>query len=136
MSNFVYGKAKEALFNGKINLTNNNLKVVFLKTSQYIPNTASDEFLSDIPTEAKVYNSAALTNVSTVLGVLDADNINITYNGSSFEAIGIYQHGTSDSNSRLIAFIDTSEGLPFTGTAQESVLTLQWNNDSTKIISL
>ena len=75
-------------------------------------------------------------NVSNTLGVLDADDINITYNGSAFEAIVLYQYGTSDSDSRLIAFVDTSEGLPFPGTLDASSLLLLWNNTSTKIISL
>jgi hypothetical protein len=136
MANFIYGKAKQAMLSGDIDLGSTNLKVAFIKTTLYTPSQNTHEFLSDIPTAAKVYKSSALQNVSNTLGVLDADDINITYNGSAFEAIVLYQYGTSDSDSRLIAFVDTSEGLPFPGTLDASSLLLSWNNTSTKIISL
>lgn len=136
MSNFIYSKAKQAMLNGDIDLGANNFKVAFIKTSQYSPNANSDEFLSDISTQAKVYKSTALSNISTSLGVLDADDLTVNYDGSAFQAIVLYQYGTSDSDSRLLAFIDTSEGLPFPGTLEPSSLALQWNNSSTKIISL
>ena len=136
MANFIYGKAKQAMLSGDIDLGSTNLKVAFIKTTLYTPSQNIHEFLSDIPTAAIVYKSSALQNVSNTLGVLDADDISITYNGSAFEAIVLYQYGTSDSDSRLIAFVDTSEGLPFPGTLDASSLLLLWNNTSTKIISL
>ena len=136
MANFVYKKAKESMLSGEINLSANSLKVAFVDTSLYTPNQDTDEFLSIIPTAAKKYRSEPLSNVSNDLGVLDADDLTIVYDGSSFNAIVFYQYGTTDSNSRLIAFIDNSEGLPFAGTAEASPITIQWNNTSTKIISL
>ena len=138
MANFVYKKAKESMLSGELNLLTNSLKVAFIDTSLYTPNQNTDEFLSSVPTAAKKYTSAALANVSNDLGVLDADNLTALYDGASFNAIVFYQYGTadSDSNSRLIAFIDDSEGLPFAGTSEPSLITLQWNNSSTKIISL
>jgi hypothetical protein len=136
MANFIYSKAKQAMLSGDIDLGSTNLKVAFIKTALYTPNQNTHEFLSDIATAAKVYRSSALQNVSNTLGVLDADDISINYDGSAFEAIALYQYGTSDSDSRLIAFIDTSEGLPFPGTLDASALLLKWNDTSTKIISL
>lgn len=136
MANFVYKKAKESMLSGEINLSTNSLKVAFIDTSLYTPNQNTDEFLSTVPTAAKKYRSAALSNVSNDLGVLDADDLIITHDGTSFSAIVFYQYGTADSDSRLIAFIDDSEGLPFTGTSESSEMILQWNNSSTKIISL
>jgi len=136
MANFIYKKAKESMLSGELNLVTNSLKVAFLDTSLYTPNQNTDEFLSDIPTAAKKYRSAALSNVSNTLGVLDADDITIFYDGTPFNAIVFYQFGTADSDSRLIAFIDDSDGLPFSGTSEPSPVTLQWNNSLTKIISL
>lgn len=136
MANFVYKKAKESMLSGEINLSANSLKVAFVDTSLYTPNQDTDEFLSIIPTAAKKYRSEPLSNVSNDLGVLDADDLTIVHDGAPFNAIVFYQYGTTDSNSRLIAFIDNSEGLPFAGTAEASPITIQWNNTSTKIISL
>ena len=124
------------MLSGEINLSANSLKVAFIDTSLYTPNQNTDEFLSTVPTAAKKYRSAALSNVSNDLGVLDADDLTIVYDGASFNAIVFYQYGTADSDSRLIAFIDNSEGLPFAGTSEPSAMTMQWNNSSTKIISL
>jgi hypothetical protein len=136
MANFVYKKAKESMLSGELNLSANSLKVAFIDTSLYTPNQNTDEFLSTIPTAAKKYRSAALTNVSNDLGVLDADDLTIVHDGTAFSAIVFYQYGTADSDSRLIAFIDDSEGLPFPAAAESLPMTLQWNNSSTKIISL
>lgn len=136
MANFVYGKAKESMLSGELDLVTNSVKVAFIDASLYTPNQNQDEFLSDIPDEAKKYRSSALSNVSNTLGVLDADDITIIYDGTPFDAIVFYQYGTSDSDSRLIAFIDDSEGIPFTGTTEPIDIALQWNNSSTKIISL
>lgn len=136
MANFVYGKAKESMLSGELDLVTNSVKVAFIDASLYVPNQNQDEFLSDIPDEAKKYRSSALSNVSNTLGVLDADDITIIYDGTPFDAIVFYQYGTSDSDSRLIAFIDDSEGIPFTGTTEPIDIALQWNNSSTKIISL
>lgn len=136
MSNFIYKKAKEAFLNGDIDLNSNDFKVAFIKTSLYTPNINVDQFLSDIPTAAKIYKSSAVANVSTTLGILDADDLIVNYGGDSFQAIILYQYGTSDFDSRLIAFIDSSEGLPFPGTADPTSIAIQWNNSSTKIISL
>jgi hypothetical protein len=136
MSNFIYGKAKEAFFKGEINIESNDFKVCFIQTNNYTPSENTDEFLSDIPTLAKVYKSSSLSNITNVLGTLDANDLSENYNGSAFQAIVLYQHGTTDAESRLISFIDESEGLPFPGTLQPSTIALQWNNDSTKIITI
>ena len=93
MANFVYKKAKESMLSGEINLSANSLKVAFVDTSLYTPNQDTDEFLSIIPTAAKKYRSEPLSNVSNDLGVLDADDLTIVYDGASFNAIVFYQYG-------------------------------------------
>lgn len=40
----------------------------------YTPSVAADEFLSDIPSPARVTSSAPLTKVTVTSTVLDADN--------------------------------------------------------------
>lgn len=136
MANFIYKKAKEGMLNGQIDIDSTNLKVVFIDTSKYSANQNTNQFLSDIPSNARVHTSLALGNVSTTLGVLDADDIAVTYDGLSFQAIVVYQTGSTDENSRLISFIDTSEGLPFAQTSESVALSIQWDNTSTKIITI
>ena len=65
MANFVYKKAKEAFLNGDIDVINDQLKILLLKTSEYTPNQNSDEFVSDIPGKAIVRRSEAISSVNS-----------------------------------------------------------------------
>lgn len=137
MANFVYKKAKEALLNGDIDVTANQLKVLLLKKPEYTPNQNTDQYVSDVPANAIVSRSEAVTSVTSTNGTLDGDNVVISgYNGSAFDAIALYQYQPSDSNARLIFYIDTSDGLPFAGLNTVSSVTIFWSEDSTKILSI
>jgi len=137
MANAVYAKAKQALLEGDLDLTGGTLKLLFVRKSLYTPNFTTNQYVSDIPSEAVVFRTANIANVTAQNGVLDAtDIVEESYVGGEFDAIVLYQVGLSDSNSRLIFFIDQSEGLPFTGGPDPLLLTLQWNNESGKILNL
>jgi hypothetical protein len=137
MANFIYKKAKESLLNGEFNLSSNNLKVLLIDKSLYTPNEDSDRYVSDVPTNAIKKRSNNMTNVVNSLGVLDADNISMgDYNGQYFDGIVLYQSGTSDSNSKLIFFIDTSSGLPFAGSNTNTPVTIIWSDSNAKILSI
>lgn len=137
MPNTVYAKAKQALLEGDLDLTSQTLRVLFINKSLYTPNFLTDQYVSDISSSAIVFRTANITGVTAENGILDAiDVLEDSYSGTGFSAIILYQVGSSDANSRLIFFIDESEGLPFTGTGESLLLTLQWNNESGKILSL
>ena len=136
MANFVYKKAKESLLNGEFNLSSNSLKVLLIDKSLYTPNENSDQYISDIPAGAIKKRSNSMTNVITSLGVLDGDNVSINdYSGEGFSAMVLYQR-SSDSNSKLIFFIDTSSGLPFAGSNSNTPVTIIWSDSNTKILSI
>lgn len=137
MANVVYDKAKQALLEGKIDILTKNFKILFIDKSFYTPNFFTNEFVSDIPSDAIVYRSSNVTGLHGTSGVLDADDVlEEDFPGSSFDAIIMYQTGLSDSDSQLLFFIDESEGLPFNGTGESLLLTLQWNNNIGKILNL
>lgn len=137
MANFIYGKAKESLLKGEINLLSNQIKILIINTSLYTPSQNSDQFVSDIPSSAIIKRSNALQNVSVTLGVLDADDLIIgDYDGSAFSAVIGYQVAATDASSRLIFYVDTAIGLPFTGASSSSPVTIVWENGANKIISL
>jgi hypothetical protein len=136
MSNFIYGKAKEAFLNGLIDMSNDQIDLIFVKNT-YVPSVNSDEFVSDIGIENITTTPIELTNVTNTLGVIDANDVFVNgYPGTAFTAVVIFQANTSGSDSRLIAYIDTSEGLPFSGTNEIIDITIAWSNDSNKIISI
>jgi len=136
VANAVYTKAKQSLLNGEINTNSSNYRVIFLDTNIYTPNMSSDQYVSDIPSNAIKAVSENLNNVTSTNGVLDADDLNVQHDGSAFEAMIIYQVGSSDSNSRLIVYIDDSEGLPFAGSNSSLAITIFWSNTISKILSL
>lgn len=136
MSNFVYTKAKEALLNGDIDVLANSLRVI-IANSSYIPDEDNDQFVQDILTSAIKYRTAALVDVSSDNGILDANDLQIpNYPGDAFKALIIYVDSGLDSTSRLLAYIDESPGLPFTGSVSEVSFYIVWSNGPTKIISL
>jgi hypothetical protein len=137
MANTFYTKAKQALLEGKIDILTKNFKVLFVNKSLYTPNFLTNQFVSDIPSSAIVFRSSNLTGLDGSSGILDADDVlESSFPGTSFDAIIVYQVGASDASSLLFFFIDESEGLPFTGTGESLLLTLQWNNNSGKILNL
>jgi len=137
LSNFIYKKTKQALLNGAINFSANQFKVLFLKSSEYTPDEDVDEFVSDIPSSAISARSSNIGNLSNTLGIVDGDDVIVdNYNGGTFEAIAFYQVGSSDSDSRLIFYIDTSEGLPYIVTANNTTVTILWSNEINKILSI
>ena len=136
MANFVYAKAKQALLNGQINVSASNYKVALLNSNNYTPNTATDEYVSSIPANAIVSRSNNITNITNVNGVFDADDVSISHDGTSFNAMVIYQVGSSDSNSRLFFYIDTSTGVPFEGSNSSLTVTINWSDTANKILAL
>ncbi len=137
MSNFIYGKAKEALFKGSINIVNSNCKIALIDTNHYVPMQNIHEFMSSIPSESIMIRSNALQNVSCTLGVVDADDVIIGfYDGNPFDAIIFYIDTGSDSTSRLLFYIDESPGLPFNGVDSSIPVTILWDNGINKILSI
>lgn len=137
MANFIYGKAKESLFKGQINILTNSLKALLIDSSEYTVSQNIHQFVSDIPSAAIKKRSNNLQNVSNTLGILDATDLSIEdYDGSAFDAIILYQDSGADSTSRLLAYIDTSVGIPFSGSNSSIPVTIIWDNGPNKIIAL
>jgi len=137
MANFIYGKAKEALFNGGFDISSNTFGILLIDTASYTAEQNIHEFVSDIPESAIKKNYYPVQNLSNNLGTIDADDVTISnYTGEAFSAIVFYQVSEQLEQSRLLFYIDSSPGLPFVGASSTAPVTIIWNNDSNKIISL
>ncbi len=136
MANFVYTKAKESLLKGEINSSSAQYRVALIDSSKYSPNQLTNQFLSEISANAIVAISENIQNVTNTNGVLDANDITISYDGAAFDSIVLYQVGSSNSNSRLLFYIDSSTGLPFEGSNSSLSVTITWSNETTKILAL
>jgi len=135
MSNSLYTKAKQGLLEGSIDLDSDTVKVVFVDGADYTPNLATHQFLSDIPSAARVATSGALQNKTVTDGVFDADDITITaVAGDQFEYVVLYKDTGAEGTSRLILLIDTATGLPCTPNGSD--ITIQWSSGADKIFRL
>lgn len=118
MANKVYPKFKKAALSGgtNTNLLAGTVKFVLLDTGAYTY-ADTDEFLSDIPSGARISNSGALTGKAVSdLGAFSSDTaVFSTVTGPSVEAVALYVDTGSPATSRLVAYFDTGvTGLPTT----------------------
>jgi hypothetical protein len=135
MANSLYTKAKQGLIDGSIDLDTDTIKVVLVDGADYTPNLATHQFLSDIPSAARVAISGALQNKSVTDGVFDADDIVIaSVSGDQFEYLVLFKDTGVEGTSRLILLIDTATGLPCTPNGSD--ITIQWSSGTDKIFRL
>ncbi|MGH3725669.1 MAG: hypothetical protein ACRDUS_16290 [Mycobacterium sp.] len=132
MVNIMYDKAYEAFGNAGVAWLTDTIKAVLVDTGTYTLNAATHEFLSDIPSGARIATSAALTSKTNVLGVLDAADASWpAVSGLSGEAVVIIKDTGTAATSRLIFFLDSATGLPVTPNGGD--INIQWDNGANKI---
>lgn len=134
MSNALYGKGKEKLLSGSINLPSDTIKAA-LVSSSYTPNFSTHEFYTDI--SAYVLDTPETLGSKTVtLGVFDAADPTFVAvaSGSTAKAIVLYKDTGLASSSPLLAYIDTITGFPLATNGGD--IAIQWDNGANKIFSL
>ncbi len=120
MPNGVYDKAREAFLDAAIDWDTNNIKAVAVNVSGagtlYTVDLAAHDNLDDIPAAARLATSANLTGKTKTAGVARCSDFGLTFGASvaTVEAIVFYVDTGTESTSKLIAYIDTATGLPFT----------------------
>ncbi len=136
MANVLFDKGREGFLDGSIDWDTDPIKLVCVDHGVDVPLPASDAFLSDILSGARIATSAAgLSSKTVTSGVADAADVTLTaVTGNSFESIVLYKDTGTETTSRLIAFIDTATGLPCTPNGGD--ITIQWDNGSNKIFKL
>jgi hypothetical protein len=138
VANALYDKAREAFLSGAISWSSDTIKVVLVDTNGGTPYTVSistHQFLSSVPSAARIATTGALTTKTVTAGVADSDDPtfgNVT--GISGEAVVIYKDTGTDTTSPLIAYIDTATGLPIVPSG--GVINIIWDNGSNKIFKL
>lgn len=127
MANWLYDTGRNAFAKGDIHwkaTSGDTIRSFLVDSASYTPNSASDDFLDDVPTSSRKGNSGSsnrteapqLTLLDPSAGVCDANDITFTTvpAGSALEYILIFKDGGTDTESQLIALIDTATGLPVT----------------------
>lgn len=134
MANGMYDYGREGFAGADIDWDTDDIKLV-LYTSTYVPNLATDQFLSAILVGNRVATSANFTSKTKTAGVLDADDVPfVGLTGSAVAGMVMYKDTGVAATSRLIACWDTVTGLPFTPTGMN--FTVQWSSGANKILKL
>jgi len=135
MASALFNKGREGFLNGSIDWDTDDIRVMLTLSSYTFD--ATDEFLSDIPASSRDNGrSAALSGKTTTDGVADANDTSLTATAASAcNALIIFKHTGSDATARLIAYIDTATGLPFTPAAGGTV-NITWSDGANKIFKL
>jgi len=123
MANLLYPKGKEAILSGEITWGGggDTFKVALVDTGVYTYSAAHD-YHDDL--SGVIATSDALTALTNTSGQCDAANVNFTsVSGESIEALVIFKETGVSSTSRLIAYIDTGTGLPFSPNSGEVDIT-------------
>lgn len=135
MANTLYDFARQRFLEAQINWMTDTIKVILVDTGAYTPQTGIHQYLSDIPTSARIAGPVTLTSKATTGGAADAaDCTFVSVTGNSIEAIIIYADTGVEATSPLIAFIDTATGLPITPNGGDIIVT--WDNGTNKIFKV
>lgn len=132
MSNALYPKFKEFLLNA---LLTGAVKVQLIDTAVYTY-SAAHQYLSDVPSGARVGAPVALTSMTGTNGVFDSADPTWTglTGAPSIEAVVYYIDTGVEGTSRLVYFQDTATGLPISAGATGG--TLVHDNGANRIFAL
>lgn len=147
MSNFIYDKARQSFASQSpsIDLDTDTIKVFLVDSASYTPNSATDQYLSDVPAGARKGNTGlntradaiTLLNKTVTAGVFDADDIIFAAiaAGLALEYILIFKDdGVADASSPLICLLDTATGLPITPNG--APITVVWDAGASRIFKI
>ena len=135
MANTLYDYARQRFLEAQINWMTDTVKVILVDTGAYTPQTAVHQYLSDIPTSARIAGPMTMAGKATTGGAADANDVTFSgVTGASIEAIIIYVDSGTEATSPLIAYIDTATGLPITPNGGDIIVT--WDNGTNKIFKV
>lgn len=142
MANGLYDSGREGFLGGEIDWNDHKIKAYLVDTGAYTVDKVNHKWLSDIPAIARIAASPILTGKTITAGVADADDTVVPLvTGTSVEAVAIVKAANSDgaaddaaSAQRLIAWLDTGLGLPFSPNGGD--VNIKWPNDANRIFKL
>lgn len=135
MTNAVYPKAKELMLGAGLNLQSGTVKAQLVDLGSYTYSSAH-QYLSDLPSGARVGAAVTLSSTSIAGGIFDAADLSFSglTGAPSIEALVLYVDTGTEGASPLFLFIDTATGLPISSGATGGTVT--WDNGSNKIFAL
>lgn len=126
MANAIYPKYKEALLSASsnIDMTVEDVKISLIDSDE-ISYNSTHEFYSDLNANGIVATETLTVNTLTD-GAVKADDVTFSnVSGDSIESVLIWIDTANASTSRLVAWLDTITGLPYTPDGNN--IDIQWN---------
>jgi hypothetical protein len=134
MANVLYDKGREGFLDGTIDWDTDDIRAILLRSTYTF--SAAHDFVDDITTGNENGRTIAFSSKTVTSGVADAADIQVTATAAvACNAIAIFKHTGSDATARLIAYIDTATGLPFTPAASQ-IVNIVWDSGANKIFKL
>lgn len=135
MTKALYDKGRNAHLRGEIAFQTDTIKFVLVDTGAYTLDLANHQYLSDIPSGARIAISGALASKTTTAGVADADDPVFTaVSGAVSEALVLFKDTGTPSTSALILYNDEATGLPVTPNGGD--ITVVLDSGSSKLYKL
>lgn len=129
----LFDPGREGFLDGSIDWDTDDIRVMLVLSTYTF--SAAHKFVSDL---GAVDNgrTAALGTKTVTNGVADsADTSLVATAAAACNALAVFKHTGSDATARLIAYIDTATGLPFTPGAGQTV-NVAWSDGANKIFKL
>jgi len=135
MANALFDFYREQALHNDCDL-DDSIVLVCVDHADDTPVPATDDFLDDILSAARVATSGALASKTFTAGVLDAADVTLTtVTGDPFESIVLYNNTpATEATKDLIAFIDTATGLPCTPNGGN--INIVWDSGANRIFKL
>ena len=133
MTSALYDKGREGFLDGSIDWDTDDVRVALVESTYTF--VAAHDFMDDLGTNDNG-RSAALGTKTVTSGVADAADTSLTATAAlACNALVVYKYNASDAAARLIAYIDSATGLPFTPAASQTV-NIAWDTGANKIFKL
>lgn len=101
----------------------------------FVVKLSTDEYLSDIPSGARVATSSSLSGVTVSQGVVDWSDFSFsTVTGDLSHAIVLYKDTGSASTSALVAIFTNGTNLPVTPNGGD--INVAWSNGTSKVFRI
>ena len=134
MANALYNKAREGFAKAQINWETDTIKAVLVDSGAYTF-SAAHQFISDVPSGARISSIQTLSGKTATDGACDANDLTFpSVSGASIEVIIIFKDTGTEATSPVLAYIDSGTGLPITPNSGDIIVT--WDNGINKIFRL
>jgi hypothetical protein len=121
VANGLFASYRTVVLSAPPNLSSATIKGMFVDHADDTPVLATDDFINDIASAARVPAIASCPTLGTktlgtvAAGVFDAaDTVFTALSGDQSESLILYEDSGTEATSDLIAFWDTATGIPLT----------------------